>query len=197
MAQLFHNPDDDQYGGVGAPREPNAPVQGPGGPLGPQGDGTLTPYSTPPYTGPTSPHFNFGALPVFRPPNFHAPTAEQALNEPGYQFRLSQGEGALENSAASKGLLRTGGSLKDFINYGQNFASNEYQRVFDRALNVYDRVYQGAKDSFAPKLLEYSTLAGAEQARALAAFNQAEDLYKFGIDDEFRNRALAGGINPF
>lgn len=51
-------------------------------------------------------------------------------NTPGYQFRLGEGLKALERSAASRGTLLTGGTLKGLERFGQNYASNEYgQRV--------------------------------------------------------------------
>lgn len=52
--------------------------------------------------------------------------------DPGYQFRLSEGAKALERSAASKGSLFSGGTLKDLSNYNQNFASNEFQNAYNR-----------------------------------------------------------------
>lgn len=49
---------------------------------------------------------------------------------PGYQFRLGEGLKALERSAAARGTLLTGGTLKGLTRFGQDYASNEYgQRV--------------------------------------------------------------------
>ena len=68
---------------------------------------------------------------------FKLPTGQEALNQdPGYQFRLSQGLEALQGSAAAKGLLRTGGTLKDIQEFGQRAGSQEYQNAVDRALSV-------------------------------------------------------------
>lgn len=54
--------------------------------------------------------------------------------DPGYQFRLSEGLKAIERSAAAKGLLQSGGTLKGIEQYGQNLASDEYQNAFGRYL---------------------------------------------------------------
>ncbi len=151
-------------------------------------------FGLPEYGGASSPHFNFGDIPAFHAPRFRAPTAEDAQNSPGYQFRLGQGEGALQNSAAARGVLRTGGTLKDILQYGQDYASAEYQNVFNRALSTYDRTYQAAKDTFAPQLLQYSTLAGAEQARAIAAFNRDWERYVYETD--FNKDAFYRGQTP-
>lgn len=75
-------------------------------------------------------------------PAFQMPTGEDALKQdPGYHFRVSQGEQALQQSAAARGTLNTGGSLKSVLDYGQNAASQEYGNVFDRALKTYTANY--------------------------------------------------------
>jgi hypothetical protein len=52
--------------------------------------------------------------------------------DPGYQFRLSEGMKGLERSAASRGGLLSGGTLKGIQRYGQDMASQEYQNAFNR-----------------------------------------------------------------
>jgi hypothetical protein len=178
------------------------PRQRPGGP-----DGTITPVPTPIPTnlpvdesgdgrvssggggggglgslGPSlgaRPVFKFGPVPQFNAPQFNAPTMEQALNEPGYQFRLGAGSDALERSAAARGVLRTGGTLKDLVEYGQNFGAQEYGNVFNRALQGYDRKYRGAYDAFAPRLAEYQLKGQAETAAGLAGFDREWQRYVF------------------
>ena len=59
---------------------------------------------------------------------------EQFQADPGYQFRMSEGLKALERSAASRGLLQSGGTLKDITRFGQDAASQEYQNAFNRYL---------------------------------------------------------------
>jgi hypothetical protein len=54
--------------------------------------------------------------------------------DPGYNFRLAEGMKALERSAAARGLLQSGGTLKGIQQYGQNLASDEYQNAFQRYL---------------------------------------------------------------
>ncbi len=68
---------------------------------------------------------------------FQAPTDITEQNDPGFQFRLKQGVDAISHSAAAKGTLLTGGTLKDLTAYGQDFASNEYSNVYNRALQQY------------------------------------------------------------
>lgn len=52
--------------------------------------------------------------------------------DPGYQFRLQEGMKALEGSAAARGMLNSGATLKALTRYGQDFAANEYQNAYNR-----------------------------------------------------------------
>ena len=72
---------------------------------------------------------------------FARPTYEQAQQDPGYQFRLQQGQQALENSAAARGMLRTGGTMKGLMDYNQAAASQEYDKAYGRALGEYQMGY--------------------------------------------------------
>lgn len=72
---------------------------------------------------------------------FVAPTAATEQNDPGYQFRLKQGMEALDRGAAASGNLLTGGTAKAEQQYGQDYASNEYGNVYNRALGQYDQNY--------------------------------------------------------
>lgn len=58
--------------------------------------------------------------------------ADMDQYDPGYQFRLQQGQQALERSAAARGGLQSGGTLKALTNYAQDYASNEYQNAYSR-----------------------------------------------------------------
>lgn len=127
---------------------------------------------------PGRPRFAFGPVPRFTPPNFNAPSFADAQNEPGYQTRLKAGSDALERSAAARGALRTGGTLKDVLEYGQNFGAQEYSNVYNRALAAYDRRYQGAKDSFAPLLAQWQMSSNAELAAGLAEYQRIMDLLR-------------------
>lgn len=156
-------------------------------------------YSAPTFSDPGT--FNPG--PAFSYKDFTAPQGQDVLNDPGFQFRMDQGRKALEASAAGKGILRSGGTLKDLMSYGQNFASQEYGNVFDRALREYDTNrhnafdtwnsgYQGRKDQYG---------FGADRANAMNAFNTTNAQFGFNanqrqaekqFDDDF-NRWLASG----
>jgi hypothetical protein len=86
--------------------------------------------------------------------------------DPGYGFRLSEGQKALDRSAAARGGLISGGALKAAQRYGQNMGSQEYQNAFNR--------YQTERQA---TLSPYMTLAGfgtgANAANAQAGQNYA------------------------
>lgn len=118
------------------------------------------------------PQYNWPGLPGFVAPTFARPTFEQAMAEPGYDFRLQAGRGALERGAAARGVLRSGGTLRDILEYGQKFAAQEYGNVYNRALSEYDRTYQAAKDAYAPRLAQWQMQAQGERDRALALYGK-------------------------
>lgn len=116
---------------------PNTPAPGPTPPLA-----TDDPYGLVDHFG--APHLpnlaDFKSPDPLKPweEQFNAPTAEDAINSPGFQFRLGEGLKALERSAAAKGTLLTGGTMKGLTDYSQNKASEEYGNVYNRAYNEYD-----------------------------------------------------------
>lgn len=52
--------------------------------------------------------------------------------DPGYAFRLSEGQKALERTAAARGGLMSGSALKAAQRYGQEMGSQEYTNAFNR-----------------------------------------------------------------
>ncbi len=52
--------------------------------------------------------------------------------DPGYAFRLKEGQRALDQSAAARGGLISGNALKAAQRYGQEMGSQEYQNAFNR-----------------------------------------------------------------
>jgi hypothetical protein len=82
--------------------------------------------------------------------------------DPGYAFRLSEGQKALERSAAARGGLLSGGTGKRIAAYGQEAASQEYNNAFNR--------YQTER---AAKLAPYQSLINTGQASAAGQANAA------------------------
>ena len=57
--------------------------------------------------------------------------------DPGYAFRIKEGMGALNATAAARGGLISGNALKAGQVYGQEMGSQEYQNAFNRYLKSY------------------------------------------------------------
>jgi len=75
--------------------------------------------------------------------------------DPGYAFRLSEGQKALERSAAARGGLLSGATGKALTRYGQEMGSQEFQNAFNR--------YQTER---AAQLQPLQSLAGVGQTSA-------------------------------
>jgi len=85
--------------------------------------------------------------------------------DPGYAFRLSEGMKGLQNSAAAKGLLSSGSTLKGITDYGQGMASQEYGNAYNR--------YQTNR---ANQLNPLQSLMGSGQTAANTLTNAAGNL---------------------
>lgn len=90
---------------------------------------------------------------------------DQFKADPGYAFRMSEGMKALERSAAARGGLLSGATLKGTQRYGQDLASQEYQNAFNR--------YQAERVG---TLNPYQALAGTAQTSANVLTNAAGNL---------------------
>lgn len=75
--------------------------------------------------------------------------------DPGYGFRMSEGMKALERSAAARGGLLSGATLKGVQRFGQDLASQEYTNAFNR--------YQAERQA---RLAPLQSLAGVGQTTA-------------------------------
>lgn len=80
---------------------------------------------------------------------------QQFQQDPGYGFRLSEGQKQLERAAAARGGLISGGALKAAQRYGQEMGSQEYMNAFNR--------YQTER---AAQLQPLQSLAGVGQTTA-------------------------------
>lgn len=108
----------------------------------------------------------FGSLATGWNQTFSSPTAVTEQNDPGYMFRLQQGQTALENSAAARGNLLTGGTAKAETDFAQNDASNEYQNVYNRSFQNYNTNYNTFTNDQTNTFNRLSALSGTGQVSA-------------------------------
>lgn len=59
-------------------------------------------------------------------------TMADFTKDPGYDFRMQQGQRGLDASAAARGGALSGGAIKASTRYGQDYASGEYQNAYNR-----------------------------------------------------------------
>jgi hypothetical protein len=97
------------------------------------GMGGPRPYGT--SAAPEATPFSYAAFQA--PAPFEAPQLNETT-DPGYKARLTTGLDAIQHSAAAKGTLLTGGTLKGLNRFAQDYASNEYGNVYNRARGAYD-----------------------------------------------------------
>lgn len=97
-------------------------------------------------------------------------TGQDIYSDPSYQFRLQQGQDAIQSSAAAQGGLLSGATLKALQNYGQESASQEYGNAYNRfnadQTNRYNRLSNlvGVGQNAAAQVGN----AGAQTAQAVA-----------------------------
>lgn len=104
--------------------------------------------------------------------------------DPGYAFRLSEGQKALDRSAAARGGLISGGALKAATRYGQDMGSQEYQ-------NAYNRYQTNRTNQLQPlgNLMSMGQSAAANQGAAAGNYGNAGANLITGAGN-----ATAGGI---
>jgi len=153
----------------------------------------------------------FGSLAQGWGQTFQSPTNVTEQNDPGFQFRLEQGQKALQASAAARGGLLTGGTAKAINDYAQNSASNEYGNVYNRALQNYQTNYNTFSNDQSNLFNRLSALSGTGQTTAnqlsnsgLTSANNASNILLGSagqIGQQYNNAAAAnasgyvGGAN--
>jgi hypothetical protein len=118
--------------------------------------------------------------------------------DPGYAFRLGEGQKALERSAAARGGLLSGGTGKALQRFGQDYGSQEYTNAFNR--------YQTER---AARLQPLQSLAGVGQT-ATNTIGQAGQTMASNVGEAIGSgaaarasgyvggaNALTGGLNTY
>lgn len=61
--------------------------------------------------------------------------AGDLTRDAGYKFRLAEGQRAIDNSTAARGMSLSGAALKEALRHNQGFASNEYDKHHARYMD--------------------------------------------------------------
>ncbi|MBV8207394.1 MAG: hypothetical protein JO041_11425, partial [Acidobacteria bacterium] len=115
---------------------------------------------------------SFGELMQPWTQQFQAPTNITEQNDPGYQARLALAQQAMEHSAAARGDILSGGTLQQENQMAQDYASNEYNNVYNRALQQYQQNYNIFQNNQANQYNRLAGLSGVGQQTA-AQLNSA------------------------
>lgn len=106
-------------------------------------------------------------------------------NYPGYQFQLNQGVQALDRSAASRGLLLSGGQLKDVTQFGQGMAASQWNDFLNRLTGL-----SQLGENAGAQTGSFGTTTGAGVAGSQLAAGQATAAGQVG-----QANAITSGIN--
>ena len=114
----------------------------------------------------------------YQAPQFVAPTGLTEQNDPGFQARIQQGQLGVEESAAARGGLLSGGTLKAIEDYRQNAASNEFGNVFNRALAAQGYNTGVGQQGYLNRYGQFTDAAAAAQQAANRGVTAAGQAYK-------------------
>lgn len=84
-----------------------------------------------------------------------APTAQDVMNEPGYQFGQQQGQQAIDRQLNARGMTNSGAQIKAASRFGTDYATGQYG-------NAFSRLQQGNQQAYN----QLSGVAGMGQASA-------------------------------
>ena len=99
--------------------------------------------------------------------------------DPGYAFRVQEGQRALESSAAARGGLLSGGTGKALTRYGQEAGSQEYGNAYNRFLQQRQLQLQALQGLASPgattagTMGQIGTTTGANIANTMLGAGQA------------------------
>lgn len=176
----------------GLAMRPEGAPEGSGGPSGPLGGNRFTgygggdpagfgtpprPYQSAPYGGGqyTTPSLPSWLQTPFTPATytsttFTPPTGIDLQNDPGYLARMRLANEGLERSAAARGSVLSGGFQQELAKYNQDYASNEYGNVYNRALGTFQTNTGNAFNAF-----------NANTANQFGARQQQQGEYQMGV----------------
>ena len=120
--------------------------------------------------------------------------------DPGYQFRLDQGNQAIDRAAGARGSRYSGATLKGLQRCAQDYASGEYQNAYDRyntnrTMN-YNFLAGPIQRGVGAQGQVGNYLSNAGDARAAAGVGGANSLWG-GINDAYNVLQPRQTNNPY
>jgi hypothetical protein len=93
-------------------------------------------------------------------------TNEDFVRDPGYEFRMGEGNKGIDRAFASRGGTNSGAALKAIARFNQDYASNEFGAAYNRDATDKNRIYSFLSGTA-------NTGLGAAQNNASMSFNAA------------------------
>jgi len=122
----------------------------------------------------------------FTPSDFQA--------DPGFAFRMAEGQKAIERSAAARGGLNSGATMKALMRFGQDTASSEYQNAYNRFNADRDRRFNRLSNLAGLGQTANSQVANASQNYAA---NVGNNMIGIGNAQAAMNINRANRMNQF
>lgn len=84
------------------------------------------------------------------------PSTVDVTHDPGYAFRLSQGQKALDTGAGAKGQLFSGAQQKALLKYGQDLGSQEYANAYQRQFTTFQDARNAKYQNYINQMQQYN-----------------------------------------
>jgi hypothetical protein len=130
---------------------------------------------------------------------FNAPDPNTITNDKALQWQMGRGMEAIQRSAAAKGTLLTGGTLKSLDAFGQGLGSTYYNDVYNRKLGEYKMahdIFEGNQQNLYSRLFGVAGLgqnAAAQVGNAAGQFGQDASNTMLGQGNAAASGTAAGG----
>lgn len=142
----------------------------------------------------------FQAPPAFSYADFVPPTLADAQNEPGYRFAADEGAARIQNNAAAKGNILSGGAIKNLVKWANDYATQNYNGVYGRGLQTWQANRNNAAENYMTNYgvsrdvfdRNYNSYVGGNQSardKAKLQFQRDWDIYQADLDTK---KYLAG-----
>lgn len=133
--------------------------------------------------------------PTFNAPApFTAPTTVDEQNDPGYQARMAAQQQALTRAGLASGGAFSGGTVKALQQAGQDYASNEYSNVYNRALTGYQTNFGNALNAYNTNTTAALNAYNTNVNTGLSAYNTRFNSANTNQSNQFNRLAALSGV---
>lgn len=114
-------------------------------------------------------------------------TLEELQATPGYKFQLEQGLQSVNNSAAAKGSLMSGATLKSLNDYAQGQASTGFAQAWQRGQDAYNNAFNRKNTRFQQGQEGYQQAFNNQQTQYQQGQNAAQQAQQNFTANQLQN----------